>query len=115
MACVLCRLAVKNSQTKEMTTLHPALQDLAQLIVQDVHDAAAAFDNPDLYYPGVDEGIAPVPDSHISVVIAAMQRTLDIERRSKTGGRNQSDSLPALPLGTLPVAGATRTCRTTAL
>lgn len=70
--------------------LHVGLQDLAWLIVWDLHEACAAFDDPDMYYEGVDNG---VPDSLVPTVIAAMQRELNRESR---GNR------PPVPLEKLP-------------
>jgi hypothetical protein len=78
-----------------------ALQDLADEIAIDVHEACAAFDEPDLWYPGVDEGIEPVPDDHIRLVIAALQRELDRERRNALG-QNVEPRLPPAPLAALP-------------
>ncbi len=78
-----------------------ALQDLAEEIAIDVHEACAAFDGPDLWYPGVDEGIEPVPDDHVQLVIAALQRELDRERRNALG-QNVEPRLPPAPLAELP-------------
>ncbi len=78
-----------------------ALQDLAEEIAIDVHEACAAFDDPDLWYPGVDEGIEPVPDEHVRLVIAALQRELDRERRNALG-QNVEPRLPPAPLAALP-------------
>jgi len=74
-------------------SLHPALQDLADQIVRDLTEACGAFDDPDLWYPGVDGGIEPVPDEHVELVIWASQRELDRELRR---GR------PSAPLTKLP-------------
>ncbi|HLZ72342.1 MAG TPA: hypothetical protein VKV26_20760 [Dehalococcoidia bacterium] len=78
-----------------------ALQDLAEEIAVDVHEACAAFDDPNLWYPGVDEGIEPVPDEHVRLVIAALQRELDRERRNALG-QNVEPRLPPAPLAELP-------------
>lgn len=78
-----------------------ALQDLAEEIAIDVHEACAAYDDPDLWYPGVDDGIEPVPDEHVRLVIAALQRELDRERRNALG-QNVEPRLPPAPLTELP-------------
>lgn len=79
--------------------LHPALQDLGAEILSDVHDACYAFNDPGLYYPGIDDGIEPVSDDHVKLVIWALQRELNRETRGHptTGAR-----LPAVPLTELP-------------
>lgn len=78
-----------------------ALQDLAEEIAIDVHEACAAFDNPDVWYPGVDDGIDPVADEHVTLVIASMQRELNRERRNALG-QNTEPKLPPAPLDELP-------------
>jgi hypothetical protein len=84
--------------------LHTGLQDLANELMRDIHDALVGFDSPTAYYPGADPpAIEPVPDTHVAVVITAMQRELDLELRPKvttygTGG----PKLPAAPLAQLP-------------
>lgn len=81
--------------------LAPELQDLGDEINEDIREALFAFNDPHLYYPGVDEGIDPVPDEHVELVIWAMQRELNRELRSKDvqlGGA----PLPAAPLASLP-------------
>lgn len=81
-------------------TLHIGLQDLGDDINVDVHDACeAAFHS--LPYAGVDDGIEPVTDDHVRLVIPALQRELDRELRSGPGGGHH---LPAYPLKTLPWA-----------
>lgn len=85
--------------------LHVALHDLSLSIIADIREAAEALNNPDVWYPGVDEGIEPVPDEHVDLVIWALQRELDRELRS---ARSQIPSSsppprrPALPLAELP-------------
>lgn len=64
--------------------LHYGLQDLGWLIGYELAQACQAFDDSDLWYPGVDEGIEPVPDSQVELVIAATQRELDREHRGRT-------------------------------
>jgi hypothetical protein len=80
-------------------SLHPALQDLAYEINEDIHEACFAFDDPDIWYPGVDEGIEPVPDEHVELVMWAMQRELNREPRPST---TTMKALPAPPLSELP-------------
>lgn len=80
--------------------LHPALHDLARMIRWDMHEACAAFDDPDCDYDGVDEGIEPVSDEHVALVIWASQRELDRELRRDA--RNDL-VLPAVPLNELPL------------
>ena len=82
--------------------LTDGLQDLGDQIVTDVHEACQAFDDPDLWYPGVDEGIEPVSDEHIARVIEGLQRELRRELRNAQGSRNTHDAYPAAPLGELP-------------
>lgn len=83
--------------------LHFALQDLADEVNEDVHEACAAFNDQDVWYPGVDEGIPPVSDDHVRVVIAALQRELDRELRYPIGKDfHTSEKLPAPPLRELP-------------
>jgi len=81
--------------------LHTALQDLAYEINEDIREACFALDDPDLYYPGVDEGIEPVTDDHINLVIWGMQRELNRELRSPLNSY-ESTRLPAVPLNELP-------------
>lgn len=81
--------------------LPDALQDLGDEIAMDVHEACAGFDDPDVWYPGADEGIEPVPDDHVQLVIAALQRELDRERRNAQG-QNMEPKLPPAPLEALP-------------
>lgn len=79
--------------------LPPYLQDLGWMIGYDLTEACAALNDPDVWYPGVDEGIDPVPDAHVEKVIAATQRELNRELRH---GRNGSPRRPAVPLAELP-------------
>ena len=84
--------------------LHAALQDLGDEINEDVREACYAFDDPDLWYPGVDEGIEPVPDEHVELVVWALGRELQRELRDRDGGgsRQSAGALPAAPLERLP-------------
>lgn len=82
--------------------LHPALQDLGDEINEDIREACFAFDDPALYYAGVDEGIEPVTDDHVKLAIWAMQRELDRELRPAEGQAGMLSSLPAAPLWELP-------------
>ncbi|MBA4181857.1 MAG: hypothetical protein C0506_14800 [Anaerolinea sp.] len=82
--------------------LHPALQDLGDEINEDIREALFALDDPDHYYPGVDDGIEPVTDDHVKLVIWAMQRELDRELRPAEGQAGMLTSLPAAPLMELP-------------
>ncbi len=79
-------------------SLHLGLQDLGRQIVWDLHQACAAFDDPNLWFPGIDEGIEPVSDDHVRLVIWAMQRELDRETRPSRNGVKR----PAAPLAELP-------------
>jgi hypothetical protein len=82
--------------------LHPALQDLAYEINEDIVEACQAFDNPDHYYPGIDDGIEPVGDEHVSFVIWGLQRELNRETRSPAGRPWAGEKLPPAPLAQLP-------------
>ena len=73
--------------------LHYGLQDLGWMIGWELTRACEAFSNPDIWYPGVEDGIEPVTDEHIEMVIAATQRELDRETRR---------SRPPAPLSDLP-------------
>jgi hypothetical protein len=75
------------------------LLDLGNEINEDIRDACEVWRNPDLYYPGIDEGIDPVSDDHIDLVIWALQRELDRELRT---GIVSTVHLPAPPLMELP-------------
>lgn len=79
--------------------LHNALQDLGDEINEDIHEACFAFDDPDIYYPGIDDGIEPVSDEHIALVMWAMQRELDRELRPLSWAHQP---LPAVVLADLP-------------
>ena len=74
--------------------LHPFLQDLAWVIGWELAQACNAFDDPDMWYPGVDEGIPPVPDDQVDLVIWASKR--EIVREAPRLGR------PAPPIEDLP-------------
>lgn len=83
--------------------LHPCLQDLATDFYEDSNAACDAFDNPGLYYPGVDPPlIEPVTDEHVHTVIKALQRELDREKRSTAS--SHGCPLPGAPLAKLPFA-----------
>lgn len=82
-------------------SLHPSLQDLANEINEDVREALGALDDPEIWYPGVDDGIDPVPDEHVDLVIWALQRELNRELRNRQG-QNTGDKLPPAPLDRLP-------------
>ena len=75
------------------------LQDLGDEINEDIRDACESLRNPDFYYPGIDEGIDPVSDDHIDLVIWALQRELNRELRQHP---TQVHYLPAPPLKDLP-------------
>ncbi len=79
-------------------SLHEALLDLAAAIIEDVREACYALEDPDIWYPGVDHGIEPVPDEHVELVIWALQRELDREPRPRRG----TGVRPAVPLAKLP-------------
>lgn len=81
--------------------LPESLQDLANEISLDAREACSGFDNPDVWYPGVDKGIEPLPDSHVLLVIGALQRELERERRN-IHGQNMEPKLPAAQLSKLP-------------
>lgn len=78
--------------------LHLAMQDLGWMIGYDLTEACESFNDPDLYYPGVDDGIEPVSDEHVDKVIAALQRELNRELRTLPGS---SYKRPAVPLADL--------------
>lgn len=77
-------------------SLHEALLDLAYTVVADIREACDALENPEIWYPGVDEGIEPVNDEHVELVIWALQRELDREQRPRGSPR------PPVPLSSLP-------------
>lgn len=77
--------------------LHAALHDLALMVRRDLIDAIDAA-NSNGWYPGVDEGIEPVSDDHVDLVIWGTQRESNRELRSGPDGK----LLPAYPLATLP-------------
>lgn len=82
--------------------LHPALQDLGNEINEDIREALDTLDNPRAYYPGIDEGIEPVSDDHVRLVIWALQRELNRELRRGDGYLAALPPLPAAPLASLP-------------
>lgn len=82
--------------------LHPALQDLGDEISEDIREALDALDNPAHYYAGIDEGIDPVSDDHVALVIWALQRELNRELRTGAGLYGSNSVLPAAPLSGLP-------------
>jgi hypothetical protein len=65
--------------------LPPALQDLGDEINEDIREALETLDDASAYYAGVDEGIEPVPDEHVKLVIWALQRELNRELRPAEG------------------------------
>lgn len=83
-------------------SLHVGLQDLGWTIGHDLSLACEAFNDPDVYYPGVDEGIDPVPDEHVEKVIWALQRELNRELRYLPGSNGSGEKRPAVPLSKLP-------------
>ncbi len=82
--------------------LHLALQDLANEVNEDIREALDTLDDPQAYYAGVDDGIEPVPDQHVSLVIWALQRELNRELRSPGSYLSYRSVLPAAPLSELP-------------
>ncbi len=82
--------------------LHFALQDLANEINEDIREALEVLQDPRAHYCGVDEGIEPVTDEHVSLVIWALQRELNRELRSPDGFPSARTALPAAPLSELP-------------
>lgn len=90
------------TRTRQDPDLHQALQDLADEINEDIREALDALDNPHHYYPGVDEGIDPVSDDHVNLVIWALQRELDRELRTQAGSISSEAVLPSAPLASLP-------------
>ena len=75
-------------------SLHLALMDLAYEIGEDIQEACEAHFNGGEYH-GVDEGIEPVPDSHVDLVIWGMQREMDRELRYN---RVTHEQLPAVQM-----------------
>ena len=82
--------------------LHPALQDLGDEINEDIREALKALEDPRHWYPGIDEGIEPVSDEHVELVIWALQRELNRELRTAGGFYGSTSVLPAAPLADLP-------------
>lgn len=84
-----------NPWTKNGYSLDPqlpiALADLAYAIGHDLTLACDALDDPDIWYPGVDEGIQSVPDEHVNLIIWASQRELDRETRRNLPSVNLQD------------------------
>jgi hypothetical protein len=78
--------------------LPPALQDLGDEINEDIREALETLDDASAYYAGVDEGIDPVADEHVKLVIWALQRELNRELRPAEGQYGGSAPLPAAPL-----------------
>lgn len=79
--------------------LHRALQDLAYTLGMELTLACEAFDDPDVWYPGVYEGIEPLDDDHVRLVIWGAQRELYRELRPT---RWAGPPRPAAPLDQLP-------------
>jgi len=90
--------AIPTGQNRE-DEVTAILQDLAWEITDDITEACDAFDNPDAWYPGVDDGIEPVTDEHVELVIWGLQRELNREPRIRPGG---GPMRPAPPLNELP-------------
>lgn len=85
--------------TRSNPEVHYALQDLGHTFAWDMHLAVQAFDNPDIFYPGLDKRIEPVSNEHVELVIWALQRELSRERRvvRGTGERRDYAHLDKLP------------------
>ena len=66
--------AIPDWQSNSNASLHIALQDLANIIIDDAVEACTIFDDPNYYYPGVDTGIEPVSDEHVKLVIWGVRR-----------------------------------------
>lgn len=92
---------LQNHPRKANPSLHSALQDLGEAVAWQIHLACFGFNYPDMWFPGVDEGIEPVPDDHVELVIAGMQRELNRELRTPYHGVYQ-DKRPAAQLNKLP-------------
>jgi hypothetical protein len=90
------------NRTSRDPDLHPALQDLGDEISEDIREALVALDDPDAWYPGIDEGIEPVSDEHVRLVTWALQRELDRELRAAPNNTPSITPLPAAPLADLP-------------
>lgn len=87
--------------------MHSALQDLAYEINEDLQEACECLGDPGVWFPGVDEGIEPVTDEHVSLVMWAMQRELNRETRyRRLPGSHKTDpemvKLPAPVLSEFP-------------
>jgi len=79
------------------------LQDLANEFFVDVHEACQAFDDAEMWYPGVEDGIDPVDDDHVRLVIAAIERELSREERPpQDSSYGYLTKLPWAPLHLLP-------------
>lgn len=76
---------VEEYRTKPNASLPNCLQDLAQTLTHDLQQALEGFMDPDVWYPGVLDGISPVPDGHVRLVMWGWQRELDREPRAKDG------------------------------
>lgn len=92
----------ENQWTARDPDLPPALQDLGDEINEDIREGLEALDNPNHYFPGVDDGIEPVIDEHVKLVMWALQRELNRELRPNEGRYGGSPPLPAAPLADLP-------------
>ena len=88
-------------EAKRDPELHPCLQDLGWILGWELSQACQSLTNPSHYYPGVDEGIEPVSDDHVRLVIWGHQRELNRERRA-IPGHPMSIPRPAAPLHELP-------------
>lgn len=80
------RVSPWKSGTKE-ATLHPALQDLADIIAVEIDDAFRAE-----YYPGIPE--MRVSKRHVTILMKAMQRELDGEANARMLVATQLTDLP---------------------
>ncbi len=96
------RIPEEYQENRRDPDLHPALQDLGDEINEDIREALESLDNPHHWFPGVDEGIEPVSDEHVELVIWALQRELNRELRTAGGFYGSTSVLPAAPLEELP-------------
>lgn len=91
-----------NYEPKTMdASLSIALQDLADEVNEDIREACFAFNTPNMYYPGVDEGIEPCGEDYVNLIIWGLQRELLRETRGLSL-ETRFDKLPAVVLSDLP-------------
>lgn len=90
------------TRTHANATLHVALQDLAYEIGEDLQEACEFVLGGSGYFAGVDEGIEPVPDEHVELVIWGLQR--EIDREPRYSRINATEKLPPVQLGEFPWA-----------